>query len=70
MADDDTNSASDDQTDQSPSGAGSEAPDPAKVIEDLRKRQAGADKAREAAIAERDALKAQYDALLSGKSGQ
>lgn len=36
----------------------------------LRKRQAGADKAREAAIAERDALQARLDAALAAKSGK
>jgi len=67
---DDQSQAPADGTAQSPEGAGDNAADPAKVIEDLRKRQSGADKAKAEAIAERDAIKRQYDALLSGKSGQ
>lgn len=55
-----------------PADAGAEAPaegeeaaeDPnAKAIEDARKRQAGAEKARQEAIRERDELKARLDAL-------
>lgn len=45
-------------------------PDTDKVIEDLRKRQSGADRAREVAIAERDALAAQLEALRSGKAAK
>jgi hypothetical protein len=68
MADDDTTTATDDGTGQSSTGAAdSNAADPAKVIEDLRKRQSGADKARDIAIAERDALKKEYDALIAGQ---
>lgn len=70
MADDDTTNGSADGGAQSPEGAGGEGTDPQKVIEDLRKRQSGADKAKEAAIAERDAYKARLDALLSGNGGQ
>jgi hypothetical protein len=70
MADDDTTTASDGADDQSSEEAVESAADPQKVIEDLRKRQSGADKARDTAIAERNALKAQLDSLLSGKSGQ
>lgn len=66
---DDPNAGSTDGTGQSPEGAADNAADPAKVIEDLRKRQSGADKARDAAIEERNALKARLDSLLSGKSG-
>jgi hypothetical protein len=68
MADDDKTTAPATATDQSPEGAAPEAPDPEKVIADLTKRQSGADKARDIAIAERDLLKSQYEALLAGKS--
>lgn len=67
MADDDTTTGSDGANDQSSEEAGGNAADPQKVIDDLRKRQSGADKAREAEVAERDALQARLDALLSGK---
>jgi hypothetical protein len=68
MADDDKAPAPADATDQSPEGAASAAPDPEKVIADLTKRQSGADKARDIAIAERDEARRQYEALLAGKS--
>lgn len=67
MADDDVKTDSTEGTDQSPEGAGGSEADPQKVIEDLRKRQSGADKAREVAIAQRDELQARLDAALSGK---
>lgn len=69
MADDDVKTASDATTDQSPEGAAGAAEDPQKVIDDLRRRQSGADKARDTALAERDALKRQLEALASGKTG-
>lgn len=70
MADDDTTGSTTADGQSSTEAAAADAADPAKVIEDLRKRQSGADKAREAAIAERDELKARIDALLSGKAGK
>lgn len=69
MADDDNGTAgtSDDGT-QSPPGAGGEEQDPqAKFIEDLQKRQSGADKARDVAIRERDEALARIAALEAGK---
>lgn len=70
MADDDTTTGSTDASGQSPEGAAGNGADPQKVIEDLRKRQSGADKARDVAVAERDLLQRQLDALLSGKPGE
>lgn len=67
MADDDTTTGSTDESTQSSTEAGDSAADPQKVIEDLRRRQSGADKAKETAIAERDALQARLDALTNGK---
>lgn len=68
MADDDTTTASADASGQSSSGAAAPGEtDPQKVIDDLRKRQSGADKARDTAIAERDALQARLDALIAGQ---
>lgn len=70
MADDDTTTGSSDEGSQSSEEAGTAAGDPQKVIDDLRKRQSGADKAKEVAIAERDALQRRLDALLTGKTGE
>jgi hypothetical protein len=70
MADDDTTTGSSDGDGQSSEEAAGTAPDPQKVIEDLRKRQSGADRAKAEALAERDALQRRLDALLSGKSGE
>ena len=64
---DDKSAAPPDANDQSPEGAVADENDPQAVIEGLRKRQAGADKAKAAAIAERDALQARLDALTSQK---
>ncbi len=41
-----------------------------KAIEDARKRQAGAEKARQEAIRERDEAKAAYEALRTGKKSE
>jgi hypothetical protein len=68
MADDDTTTGSTEEAAQSSTEAGSEAADPQKVIDDLRKRQSGADKARDTAIAERDELARRLEALTSGKA--
>lgn len=67
IADDDTTLAPTDGGTPSPEGAGADDKDPQKVIEDLRKRQSGADKARDIAIAERDALQARLDAATGNK---
>lgn len=69
MADDDTTGTPGTGSQSSTGAAASDGDDSAKVIEDLRKRQSGADKARDVAIAERDELRRQYEALLSGNSG-
>jgi hypothetical protein len=54
---------------QSSTEAGGEEQDPqAKFIEDLQKRQSGADKARDIAIRERDEALARLDALQAGKA--
>lgn len=51
-----------------PEGGEAPAEDPnAKAIEDARKRQAGAEKARQEAIRERDELKARLEALEASK---
>jgi len=55
-------------SDQSPTGAGEgDAPDELTI---LRKRQAGADKARDVAIAERDRLAAELEALRARPVGK
>lgn len=54
---------------EAPAGGEDPGEDPtAKAIEDARKRQAGAEKARQEAIRERDELKARLDALEASKS--
>lgn len=64
---DDTSGSEQESSQSSTEAAGADEQDPNKVIEDLRKRQSGADKARDAAIAERDRLAAELRALQAGE---
>lgn len=68
MPNENDQTVSDQTGDQSSSEAGDQSSfDPAAELESLRKRQSGADKARDIAIAERDRLAAELAALKTGK---